>query len=1548
MNLRNILNSMPFRRKLLLLFLVIFLPAFGLIVANGISLRQQAIAKAQDNALLLARSLAAQQEQIAIATKTMLRTMALLSQVQNLDAPACTQLFRELHQKYPFYSVILACTPDGNVFAASEAFQPFSVSDRKYFQDVLKSLDFSTGEFIIGRISKVNSLHYAIPVLNVKKKLVAVLIAGFNLHEFGRFLSTVNLPEGSAVVFTDHKGVRIYRLPEHKATPIGKLPLFKGYIDSIPSSIAEGLFEWRALDGVTRINAFKKLRLRENLPPYLYIVVGLPKDAIIHEANLKMLRNLSILGLAALLALSVAWILGNMVIIKPINRLVAATQQFGRGDLDTRTGLPHTHDELGRLAQSFDDMAALLEKRNQERQEAEEALSHACDELEKRVQERTAELSASNQALQLEIDERKQAEAALRQTSETLQTLINVAPLAIYVFDPEGRVQLWNQASERIFGWSREEALGRLPPFIPEDKLEEFASILQRSLKGEPSSRIELTCRKKDGSPVEISLRTAPLNGEHSKVTAVMCISADITERKQAEEALRESEERYRNLVENINLGITLIDSNYRIIMTNVGQGRLFDKPASDFIHKECFREFEKRDAVCSHCPGTRAMATGLPTEAETTGVRDDGSRFPVHLRAFPTFAPDGQANGFIEVVEDITERKQAEAALRESEARFRMLVEHIPQRIFLKDRNSVYITCNYNYARDLGIEVDVIAGKTDYDFHPKELAEKYRADDQRVMVSETVETFEEKYVSLERDYWVRTIKVPVRGEHGNIMGVFGIFEDITERKQAEESLRQAEEKYRSIFENAVEGIFQSTPEGRYIGANPAMARMFGYESPEELMADITDIATQVYVDPQRRADFRRLMAKDGIVKDFEYQIHRKGGGSLWLSENARAVFNEKGDILYFEGFMKDISKRKEAENKLARLRHHQELILNSAWEGILGLDLKGRITFVNLAAARMFGCGAEELLGRDSHSAWHHSKADGSPYPARKCQLHMALKKGEAIYGAEDIFWRQDGTSFPVKYSLAPILEVGEVFEVTGGVLTFWDISQQKEDQALARSLIERSLVGVYLMQDRKFVLTNHWFLNITGYNKKELTNLDPWILVRPEDREEVRTNALKMLRGESFTPYEYRYITKGGETKWVMETVTSVQYKGKRATLGYFMDITDRKQLEEQFLHAQKMEAVGRLAGGVAHDFNNMLAVIMGYAEMMQFGLDAESPLHRQAATIKEASERAASLTRKLLVFSRKQVQETQVLKLNTVISELDKMLRRLIGEDIDLSIELAPDLLPVKADPAQIEQVIMNLVVNARDAMPNGGRITILTANAFLDEAYARKHPDVTPGPYVVIAVSDNGVGMDAETKSHIFEPFFTTKEMGKGTGLGLSTVYGIVKQSQGSIEVYSEPGIGTTFKIYLPQVIADVSKVRTQAPSRPGLQGTETILVAEDEELLRELICETLKRHSYSVLEAKNGDVALALCEGHQGPIHLMLTDVVMPELNGDKLVERGAPMRPEMKVLLMSGYTEDVMIQHGVLDEPIHFLKKPFTTNVLLRKVRELLDTTLEN
>ncbi len=381
-------------------------------------------------------------------------------------------------------------------------------------------------------------------------------------------------------------------------------------------------------------------------------------------------------------------------------------------------------------------------------------------------------------------------------------------------------------------------------------------------------------------------------------------------------------------------------------------------------------------------------------------------------------------------------------------------------------------------------------------------------------------------------------------------------------------------------------------------------------------------------------------------------------------------------------------------------------------------------------------------------------------------------------------------------------------------------------------------------------------------------------------------------------------------------------------------------RAALEVQFRQSQKMEAIGILAGGVAHDFNNLLTVILSYTEMMLDELPPQDPLRADVAEIHLAGERAGGLTRQLLAFSRQQVIDPRVLSLNAILVEMNKFVRRLVREDVELVTLLAPELGACRSDEGQIQQVIMNLVVNARDAMPDGGKLTLETGNVTLDEEYARTHLGVKPGSYVMLAVSDTGIGMDKATQARIFEPFFTTKETGKGTGLGLSTVFGIVEQSSGSVWVYSEPGVGTTFKIYLPRVDQAVTAAVAKAPST-NRRGTETILVAEDEDQIRLVAKGVLERNGYRVLEARNAGEALLICERHGDMIHLLITDVVMPQMNGRALAERLTSVRPEMKVLFMSGYTDGALV--GQLAAGSAFLQKPLTPTTLLRKVRELLD-----
>ncbi len=380
-----------------------------------------------------------------------------------------------------------------------------------------------------------------------------------------------------------------------------------------------------------------------------------------------------------------------------------------------------------------------------------------------------------------------------------------------------------------------------------------------------------------------------------------------------------------------------------------------------------------------------------------------------------------------------------------------------------------------------------------------------------------------------------------------------------------------------------------------------------------------------------------------------------------------------------------------------------------------------------------------------------------------------------------------------------------------------------------------------------------------------------------------------------------------------------------------------------EEQLRQSQKMEAVGKLAGGVAHDFNNLLTAIICNSDLALRRVGHDEPMRRNLEGIKSSGERAASLTRQLLAFSRKQVLQPKVLNLNDVVVETNKMLRRLIGEDIDLLTVLEPSLGQVKADPGQIDQVLINLSVNARDAMPKGGKLIIETSNIYIDEEYARRHLSVRPGWYVMLIVTDTGCGMDAQTQERMFEPFFTTKEVGKGTGLGLSTVYGIVKQSGGNVWVYSEVGRGTTFKIYLPRTDQAVEQVEVSDAQDESPTGTETVLLVEDEEIVRRMAHEILLMNGYQVLESSHGAEALDTCRQHSGPIHLMLTDVVMPQMSGRELAEHAASLRPDMRVLYMSGYTDDSIVHHGVLDEGMAFIEKPFTPNSLARKVRAALD-----
>jgi len=476
--------------------------------------------------------------------------------------------------------------------------------------------------------------------------------------------------------------------------------------------------------------------------------------------------------------------------------------------------------------------------------------------------------------------------------------------------------------------------------------------------------------------------------------------------------------------------------------------------------------------------------------------------------------------------------------------------------------------------------------------------------------------------------------------------------------------------------------------------------------------------------------------------------------------------------------------------------------------------------------------------------------------------------------------------------------------------------------------------------------VLANRRAEEMFGYSREELLEASVDTLI-PESKRGVHARE----RSEYFARPRVRHMGIGMElagrrkdgAEFPVEISLSYIESGEGfLAIAFVSDISQRKLLEEQLLHAQKMEAVGRLAGGVAHDFNNMLTVISGYNRMMLDSLPPLDPLRADAEEIRIADDRAAALTSQLLAFSRRQVMRPRVLNVNSVIDGIENMLRRLIGEDIALVLTPAPDLGNIKADPGHIEHAIVNLVVNSRDAMPSGGRIGIETANVTLDKDYTRTHLGVQPGEFVMIAVSDTGQGMDGETRRHLFEPFFTTKAKGKGTGLGLASVYGMVKQSGGDIWVYSEPDHGTIFKLYFPKVAASPSEIAGADGRLADVRGSETILVVEDENAVRDLTVKILRQLGYHVLPAESGASALEVAKSHAGGIELLLTDVVMPGMSGKQLAEELKPARPEMRVLYLSGYTENTVINHGVLEPGVEFLPKPYSREVLAGKIREVL------
>ncbi len=776
-----------------------------------------------------------------------------------------------------------------------------------------------------------------------------------------------------------------------------------------------------------------------------------------------------------------------------------------------------------------------------------------------------------------------------------------------------------------------------------------------------------------------------------------------------------------------------------------------------------------------------------------------------------------------------------------------------------------------------------------------------------------------------------------------------------TGRKQAEAALREAEWQLRAVLSSVPITIFATDGQGVFTLSEGTGLERVGLKPGENIGVSAVDLYGSLsFVEHTGKVTagsdvIRRALAGETVTATSEVR-------GVSFDNRIGPLRDADGQVVGLVGVAIDVTERKQAE---AALRESQQLIegiLNAIPTRVFWKDMNLVYLGCNAAFARDAGLpDPKDIIGKDDYQMVWRDQAESYRDDDRR-----VIESGRARVLIEEPQTTPAGNTITLLTSKVPLRSSeGEVCGVIG---TYADITERKqtedelrESEERFRTVFEKGSFGVVVttVSEGRFTEANAAFCQMLGYTAEELKRLTFVDVTHPDDRTR-DVEGVKRLWAGQIPHYktEKRYLKKNGDTAWGALAVSLIRSADGTPlySLAMIEDITERKRaeaeqatLEAQLQQARKMESVGRLAGGVAHDFNNMLGVILGHAELALEQVDPAQPLHADLTEIRKAAVRSADLTRQLLAFARKQTIEPRVLNLNETVAGMLTMLHRLIGENIDVKWQPAADLWPVNVDPSQIDQILVNLCLNARDAIDGVGTLTIETGNRTFDERHCGAIDGCTPGDFVLLTVRDNGCGMDKDTLSHLFEPFFTTKVLGKGVGLGLATVYGSVKQNNGFITVDSQPNLGTTFKIHLPRHVAKAGQARAEDAGRPVPEGHETILLVEDEPAILTLAKRMLELQGYTVLAANTPGEALRLAREHPGEIHLLMTDVVMPEMNGRVLARNLLSVHPLVKRLFMSGYTADVIAHQGVLDEGVHFIQKPFTRQDLATKVRDALD-----
>jgi len=1033
---------------------------------------------------------------------------------------------------------------------------------------------------------------------------------------------------------------------------------------------------------------------------------------------------------------------------------------------------------------------------------------------------------------------------------------------------------------------------------------------------------------------------------------------------------LRESEAELQALFSAISDLILVLDVDGRYVKIAPTSPSLLYRPAPELIGKTLHEVFDQANADKFLGLIRRALETRATVHVEYSlpiGGRD------VWFAAALSPMDDHRV---VLVARDITDRKQAAERLRASEARFRALVEHASDVITLLSPEGTVLYASQATEPVLGYGPTENLGRNAFELiHPDDRPRALELFGE--LMHQPGGTARAELRALHKDGgWRHVEAVGVnRLDEPAIGAIVVTYRDVTERQRTSQDLRETLSLLNATFESTADGILVVTLDGRIVSFNRKFAAL--WRIPDSILESKDSAQTIAFV-------LEQLKDRDGFLAKMREVYGRPEASSFDLltfqdgriferySQPQRIAGKTVGRVWFF----RDVTERRRAEQiqlatyRISEAAHSARNLqdLFAAIHEIVGGLMPAKNFYIALydpaAALLSFPYFVDEY---DTDFPSKRLGKGLTEYVLRSGQALLATpeiheeleQRGDVeLIGPPSIDWlgvplkAGDRTiGVVVAQTYTPGVRYGEreknILQFVSTQIAMAIERKRTEEQLLENERRYRLLfqsnpeaMWVYDCDTLRFLAVNDAAVARYGYSEQEflaMTVRD----IRPVSELARFEETLHNQTGGTFTGFRHR--RKDGTLIDVDIESQPITLAGVPARLVLARDTTERRQLEDQLRQAQKMEAVGQLAGGIAHDFNNLLTAILGSTQLLLHATPPEDGRREDVEEIKNAGRRAAELTRQLLAFSRRQVLAPKVLDMNTVVSQMDKMLRRLIVEDVELVTQLAGDLGPVSADPGQLEQVLLNLAVNARDAMPRGGRLTIETANVFLTEEYSERHHRLPPGQYVLLAVSDTGVGMDEATQKHLFEPFFTTKEVGKGTGLGLATVYGIVKQSGGYIWVYSEPGHGTTVKVYLPRVSGAAEPLPVAAATPELRRGSETVLLVEDAPPVRSLARKSLESYGYTVLEAADGPAALELSAGHARGIDILVTDVVMPGMSGRELAERLAPARPAMRVLYTSGYTDDAMVRQGVLRAGVAFLQKPFIPETLARKVREVLD-----